>query len=43
MWLTRVLDGAGTGKSYIFECKACGAQVTLSAPPDGASGLEDDL
>jgi hypothetical protein len=44
MWLTRVLDGTGaTGNSYVFECKVCGAQVTLSAPQGGAPGLEDRL
>jgi len=44
MWLTRVLDGAGaSGHSYVFECKVCGAQVTLSADIGAAPGLEDRL
>jgi hypothetical protein len=42
MWLTRVLDGAGpSAHSYVFECKVCGAQVTLSAVDNAAAGVED--
>ena len=44
MWLTHVLDGAGAaGQSYVFECKVCGAQVTLSGGHGDAPGLEDRL
>jgi len=44
MWLTHVLDGDGaSGNSYVFECKVCGAQVTLSAADNAAPGIEDRL
>jgi hypothetical protein len=44
MWLTRVLGGAGSCEhSYVFECKVCGAQVTLSAADGAAPGLEERL
>lgn len=44
MWLTHVLDGDGaSGNSYVFECKVCGAHVTLSAADNAAPGIEDRL
>jgi hypothetical protein len=44
MWLARVLDGSGaSGASYVFECKACGAQATLSAGHNVGPGIEDRL
>ncbi len=44
MWLTRVLEGDGAAcHSYIFECKVCGAQTTLSADHRAAPRLEDRL
>ena len=44
MWLTRVLDGVGpSGQSYVFECKVCGAQVTLPADHGAGPGLGDRL
>ena len=44
MWLTRVLDGNGAASpSYLFECKVCGTQVTLSADHGAAPGLEERL
>jgi hypothetical protein len=44
MWLTHVLDGAGSAdSSYVFECKVCGAQETLSSAPGGMPGLEERL
>lgn len=44
MWLTHVLDGAGSAdSSYVFECKVCGAQVALSSDPGGTPGIEERL
>jgi len=42
MWLTWVGDGAA-GHSYVFECKVCGKQVTLSADHGAAPEIEDRL
>lgn len=44
MWLTRIANGNGAaGPSYVFECKVCGKQATLSADHAAAPRLEDRL
>jgi hypothetical protein len=44
MWLTRVVGSDGTGAgSYVFECKVCGAQTTLSAAEARESGIADRI
>ena len=44
MWLTRVVGGNGTSAgTYVFECKVCGAQTTLSAAEARDSGIADRI
>ena len=44
MWLTRVVGSDGTGAgAYVFECKVCGAQTTLSAAEARESGIADRI
>jgi hypothetical protein len=40
MWLTRIID-ARPGKTYVFECQACGAQTTLSSEQVGHIELDN--
>jgi hypothetical protein len=43
MWLVRVLGNGGMAASYVFECKVCGAETTLSAVEARRCGIDERL
>lgn len=43
MWLTRIVRKGDASSSYVFECKVCGAETTLSASEAGRHSVEERL
>jgi hypothetical protein len=43
MWLVRFVDKGRGSSAYVFECKVCGAQTTLSANTAHQCRVKDEL